>query len=89
MTTGKVELSTNVKQEHLKEAMENVVRSKLGAGKDESEREEHSVYSIRCVIDLACDSITTSSDCGNKSLETGILWAVFKNMSEDGTVSDL
>lgn len=87
MLNGEVKVETNIKNAMLKEVLSDVVRSKIGMGKDDSVAENYDIYDIHCTIDLDGDIITTSSNCGNKSLETGILGAVLQNMSEDGSVS--
>jgi hypothetical protein len=79
-------VTSDIKDSSLKDILGEVVRSKIGAGKDECAPEEREVYEIKCGIDLSDDSITTSSDCGNKGLETGLLMELLTRMNEDGSV---
>jgi len=79
-------VTSDIKDSSLKEILGEVVRSKIGAGKDKSYPEEREIYEIKCEIDLSDDLITTSSNCGNKSLETGLLMELLTRMNEDGSV---
>ena len=80
------EIETDVKDSMLKEVLGEVVRSKMGAGKDDSPANQVDVYRIEISIDLSDDLISTSSNCGNKGLETGIILDAFQRMDEKGVV---
>ena len=86
INTENCEVVTNVKREALKDLLGDVVRSKVGLGSDESKPNDHDVYEICSEIDLKDDSISTSSNCGNKGLETGILMGAFQRMTDEGYI---
>jgi hypothetical protein len=80
------EIETDVKDSMLKEMLGEVVRSKMGAGEDDSPANQVDVYRIEISIDLSDDSISTSSNCGNKGLETGLILDAFQRLDEKGVV---
>lgn len=83
---GTFQVETDVKKGRLKDLLGEVVRSLIGAGQDDSTVEERDIYTVDIAIDLSSDAIQISSDCGNKSLETGIIAGAFARIEENGTL---
>jgi hypothetical protein len=79
-------VETDIKKERLKDVMGDVLRSQLGAGADNLPAAIRDVYTINIAIDLSCDAIAITSDCGNKGLETGIISEAFRRMDENGDI---
>jgi len=80
------EIATEIKRSMLKDILGDVVRSKLGAGVDNSTPNRLAIYQIKILIDISVDLISTSSNCGNKGLETGIIMDAFQRMDEKGII---
>jgi len=64
---------TNVKQDKVADLVSTFLQGQVGAGKDEREAADRSVYSIKMRVDLSDDSFETSSDTNNYGLRDGIL----------------
>lgn len=82
MSDLKLELTYNLKDDefkvetNMKDPIKHVtewLRTQIGAGADQTERNDKEVYSIKLEIDLSDDTYTVSHDCGNKGLRDGIL----------------
>ena len=78
-------VDTNVKDECLVDLLGEVLRSEMGAGSDKSEAIHRDAYEVRIDIDLSCDDIRISSNCGNKGLTTGILISTLKIINSRST----
>lgn len=87
LRSDELTLTTNVKEKRLKDLMGEVVRSQIGAGEDNNPIKKRDVYTINVSIDLSCDAISITSDCGNKGLETGILAEALVRMDETGKIT--
>jgi hypothetical protein len=75
-------IKSNVADERIMSLLECVVRNDVGAGVDNSPRNEQSAYTVRIDWDLSNDSYVTTSDTGNKSLTTGIVMYAMKLLGE-------
>lgn len=73
-------IESNVKPEMRGELLAEFIHSQVGAGADETPREERDVYTIKLGIDLSDDTFYVRHDCGNKGLRDGILMRVLKGL---------
>jgi hypothetical protein len=81
-------LKTNIIKERLKDIVVYAARSQMGTGSDSSNPNMIPKYKIRCDIDLSCDRVKLSSNCGNMGLETGILLVFFHRLNDDGSLKE-
>lgn len=72
LNEDRFDVESNVKSARIKSIVENIVRSHIGAGVDNSKAVERDVYTINIGYNMD-DSYTLGSDTGNKGLTTGIL----------------
>jgi hypothetical protein len=82
VASGKFEVDSNMNLEGQIEMVDSFIRCQIGEGKDESEREERDVYTIRLQLlpegvdwcgERKYESIGCTHDIGNESLREGIL----------------
>lgn len=76
------EVTSNIKEERQIDILEAVISTHVGAGKDERQRADMDIYTIRIDWDLSDDSYKLSSDTNNSSLDTGILMAVMSYLNK-------
>ena len=81
-------IRTNAKKEAVGDLLGEYVRAIQGAGEDNSPANDHEVYTINLVIDLADDTWRSSSDCGNKGLRDGIVMDVWQRIEGKQAVVD-
>ena len=73
-------ISSDMKEKAYPEIIEGFIRSQIGAGRDTSKPNELDVYHITLKWYPEDDTITASSDTGNKGLREGILLDVLKQL---------
>lgn len=74
---------SEIKREEVQEVIEELLRSQIGAGGDDSEPNKHDIYIINVDLELEDDTFKVSSNTGNKSLTTGILAALVQELSKN------
>jgi hypothetical protein len=82
----KFEFCTNVKAKQLKDVVEVLLRSQIGLGRDDRDANPVDVYTINCTVDISRDAIRIKSNCGNLSLETGLLLEFYGRLGDDGVL---
>lgn len=75
------ELGGSIKKEAAFEIIENWLRSRMGAGPDDTKANDLKTYHIEIDWTPAGDVFTCRSDCGNKGLRDGILLYVLKKLT--------
>jgi len=73
-------VSGSVKKEQVQEVLEEWLRTQIGLGSDESRPNEKDIYTITIKLELNGDIFSVESDTGNKSLTTGIILALVKEI---------
>lgn len=76
-------IASEVKKERVKEVIEELLRSQIGAGQDKAEPVKRDIYIIVIDLELQGDIFTVSADTGNKSLTTGILAQLVKELDKN------
>jgi hypothetical protein len=81
--TNKAKFDTNIKKDKLSDIIATFLQGQMGAGSDPSKAIERDVYKIRLELDLSDDTFSSSSNCGNKGLRDGILYACVAQLEKD------
>lgn len=76
-------ITSEVKEEHIKDIIGNVLRAQIGTGSDERKSAEKTEYIIIIDLELEDDTFKVSSDTGNKSLTTGILMQLLQEYGKE------
>lgn len=76
-------IASEVKKEKIQKVIEELLRSQIGAGSDNSEPIKRDIYTIVIDLELEDDTFNVSADTGNKSLTTGILAQLVQRLDKD------
>jgi hypothetical protein len=80
VTKDTFEIESNIKPDKRAEVITEFIRCQIGAGRDETPREERDVYTIKLGLALVDDTFYVEHDCGNKGLRDGILMRVMRDL---------
>lgn len=82
LDSNKCSFQTNLKQERIREVLEDFLRLQIGAGEDHSPTNELEKYHINITLDLTNDTFYPTDDCGNLGLRDGIVMLAIRQLSE-------
>lgn len=73
-------VDTNINKNKIEEIVSTFLNFQIGAGKDNSNPNTKTIYTIKIFVDLSFDKFTCEHDCGNKGLRDGILMHYLKGL---------
>ena len=75
-------VDTDMKASYIPDVIEAYIQESMGKGEDSTPPNILSTYQITIDIDLLDDTITVTSNCGNKCLTLGILVHIMGRLHE-------